>query len=34
MPRWIIMWATAFWLFPPPFVHNASLPMLAVIGAI
>jgi predicted DCC family thiol-disulfide oxidoreductase YuxK len=24
----------AFWLFPPPFVRNVVLPMLAVIGAI
>jgi predicted DCC family thiol-disulfide oxidoreductase YuxK len=24
----------AFWLFPPPFVRNVILPMLAVIGAI
>ena len=24
----------AFWLFPPPFVHNIILPMLGVIGAI
>jgi alginate O-acetyltransferase complex protein AlgI len=24
----------AFWLFPPPFVHNVILPMLAVIGAV
>jgi hypothetical protein len=24
----------AFWLFPPPFVHNVVLPMLASIGAI
>jgi hypothetical protein len=24
----------AFWLFPPPFVHNVILPMLGVIGAI
>ena len=23
----------AFWLFPPPFVRNVILPMLAVIGA-
>lgn len=25
--------APAFWLFPPPFVHNVILPMLAAIGA-
>jgi hypothetical protein len=24
----------AFWLFPPPFVHNVILPMLGVIGAV
>ena len=24
----------AFWLFPPPFVHNIILPMLGVIGAV
>jgi hypothetical protein len=24
----------AFWLFPPPFVHNVVLPMLAAIGAL
>ena len=24
----------AFWLFPPPFVHNIILPMLNVIGAV
>jgi hypothetical protein len=24
----------AFWLFPPPFVHNVVLPLLAVIGGI
>jgi hypothetical protein len=26
--------APAFWLFPPPFVHNVILPMLAFIGAV
>ena len=24
----------AFWLFPPPFVHNVVLPMLGAIGAV
>jgi hypothetical protein len=24
----------AFWLFPPPFVHNVIVPMLGVIGAV
>ena len=24
----------AFWLFPPPFIHNIILPMLGVIGAV
>jgi hypothetical protein len=24
----------AFWLFPPPFIHNVILPMMGVIGAV
>jgi hypothetical protein len=35
---WVFMIAVtagpAFWLFPPPFVHNIILPMLGVIGAV
>jgi hypothetical protein len=35
---WVFMIAVtagpAFWLFPPPFVHNVILPMLGVIGAV
>src|SRR5206468_11296113 len=30
----VVTAAPAFWLFPPAFVHNVVLPMLAVIGAI
>ena len=30
----IVAAAPAFWLFPPPFVRNVILPMLAFIGAI
>lgn len=30
----VITAGPAFWLFPPAFVHNVILPMLAVIGAI
>jgi hypothetical protein len=26
--------APVVWLFPPPFVHNVILPMLAAVGAI
>jgi hypothetical protein len=30
----IVAAGPAFWLFPPPFVRNIILPMLASIGAL